>query len=92
MSLPRTVADVIREDVTLELECIDRVYLNVYQPRLQLAQDQPRLPAGRSRVSRGHVAQAGGQAACLRLALRRPDGARAVSLAAVVSFASLWFS
>ena len=36
MSLPRTVADVIREHVTLELECIDRMYLNVYQPDLQL--------------------------------------------------------
>jgi hypothetical protein len=36
MNLPRTVADVIREHVTLELECIDRMYLNVYQPRLQL--------------------------------------------------------
>jgi hypothetical protein len=36
MSLPRTVADVIREHVTLELECIDRMYLNVYQPKLQL--------------------------------------------------------
>jgi hypothetical protein len=36
MSLPRTTADVIREHVTLELECIDRMYLNVYQPKLQL--------------------------------------------------------
>jgi hypothetical protein len=36
MSLPRTVADVLREHVTLELECIDRLYLNVYQPKLQI--------------------------------------------------------
>jgi hypothetical protein len=36
MSLPRTVADVLREHVTLELECIDRLYLNFYQPDLQL--------------------------------------------------------
>jgi hypothetical protein len=35
MSLPRTVAEVIHHHVTLELECLDRVYLNVYQPRLQ---------------------------------------------------------
>src|SRR5271157_6506872 len=35
MSLPRTVADVIASHVTLELESLDRVYLNVYQPRLQ---------------------------------------------------------
>jgi hypothetical protein len=36
MSLPRTVADVIQKHVTLEFECIDRMYLNVYQPDLQL--------------------------------------------------------
>jgi len=35
MSLPRTVAEVIREHVTLEVEGIDRMYLNVYQPKLQ---------------------------------------------------------
>jgi len=35
MSLPRTVADVIDSHVTLELESLDRVYLNVYQPKLQ---------------------------------------------------------
>jgi len=35
MSLPRTVAEVISEHVTLELECVDRMYLNVYQPKLQ---------------------------------------------------------
>jgi hypothetical protein len=35
MSLPRNVAEVISEHVTLELECIDRMYLNVYVPQLQ---------------------------------------------------------
>src|SRR5579862_7905265 len=35
MSLPRTVAEVLRQHVTLEVEGIDRMYLNVYQPRLQ---------------------------------------------------------
>jgi hypothetical protein len=35
MTLPRTVADVLNDHVTLEVECIDRLYLNVYQPRLQ---------------------------------------------------------
>jgi hypothetical protein len=35
MSVPRTVAEVIRRHVTLEVEGIDRMYLNVYQPRLQ---------------------------------------------------------
>ena len=35
MSLPRSVADVLRQHVTLELQCLDRLYLNVYQPQLQ---------------------------------------------------------
>lgn len=35
MSIPRSVADVIGRHVTLEVEGIDRMYLNVYQPRLQ---------------------------------------------------------
>jgi len=35
MSLPRTVAEVLTDHVTLEVEGIDRMYLNVYQPRLQ---------------------------------------------------------
>jgi hypothetical protein len=35
MTLPRTVADVLSRHVTFELESIDRMYLNVYQPRLQ---------------------------------------------------------
>jgi hypothetical protein len=39
MTLPRTVADVIRDHVTLELECIDRMYLNAYQPDLQRERD-----------------------------------------------------
>jgi hypothetical protein len=35
MTLPRTVAEVLKDHVTLEVEGIDRMYLNVYQPRLQ---------------------------------------------------------
>ena len=35
MSVPRSVADVIQQHVALEVECIDRMYLNVYQPKLQ---------------------------------------------------------
>src|SRR3954449_3917506 len=35
MTLPRSAADVLNEHVTLEVEGIDRMYLNVYQPRLQ---------------------------------------------------------
>ena len=35
MTLPVTVADVVAEHVTFEVECIDRMYLNVYVPGLQ---------------------------------------------------------
>ena len=35
MTLPRTVAEVLSDHVVFEIECIDRMYLNVYQPRLQ---------------------------------------------------------
>jgi len=35
MSIPRSVAKILNEHVTLELEGIDRMYLNVYVPRLQ---------------------------------------------------------
>jgi hypothetical protein len=35
MSLPRSVADILREHVTLEVEGIDRLYLNAYVPGLQ---------------------------------------------------------
>ena len=37
MSIPRSVADVLRKHVTLAVEGIDRMYLNVYQPKLQAA-------------------------------------------------------
>lgn len=35
MNLARSVADVLAEHITFEVECIDRMYCNVYQPRLQ---------------------------------------------------------
>ncbi len=35
MNLPRSVSDVLAEHVTFEVECIDRMYLNVYVPNLQ---------------------------------------------------------
>ena len=37
MTVARTVADVLTEHVTFEVECIDRMYLNVYVPQLQYA-------------------------------------------------------
>src|ERR1700680_4510368 len=35
MTRPRTAAQVLKDHVTLEVEGIDRMDLNVYQPRLQ---------------------------------------------------------
>jgi hypothetical protein len=35
MTVARTVADVLAEHVVFDVECIDRMYLNLYQPRLQ---------------------------------------------------------
>jgi hypothetical protein len=37
MNVARSVADVLDDHVTFEIECIDRMYCNVYQPRLQYA-------------------------------------------------------
>jgi hypothetical protein len=35
MTVARSVAEVLSEHVTLEVECVDRLFLNLYQPRLQ---------------------------------------------------------
>lgn len=35
MSIPRTIAEILAEHVSLEVESIDRLYLNVYVPELQ---------------------------------------------------------
>src|SRR5260370_40464540 len=35
MTLPRSAADVLARHVMFELECIDRVYCNLYVPKLQ---------------------------------------------------------
>src|SRR6202035_4886624 len=35
MTLPRSAADVLADHVLFEVEAIDRMYLNLYQPRLQ---------------------------------------------------------
>src|SRR6266498_4840580 len=50
MSLPRSVAEILREHVTLEVECIDRMYLNAYVPGLQYESGV----AGFFRHHRGH--------------------------------------
>jgi hypothetical protein len=51
MTLPRSVAEVLDRHVTFELESIDRMYLNVYQPLLQY----PRGAAGFFHFHRGHA-------------------------------------
>src|ERR1700676_1686695 len=50
MSVPRTVTEVIGQHVTLEVQGIDRMYLNVYQPKLQCE----RGVASFFRFHRGH--------------------------------------
>ena len=35
MTVPRSVADVLADHVTLEVESIDRMYCNLYVPQLQ---------------------------------------------------------
>ena len=35
MTLPRSAADVLADHVLFEIQAIDRMYLNLYQPRLQ---------------------------------------------------------
>jgi len=47
MSIPHSVADILDNHVTFELECIDRMYLNVYVPMLQ-------SEGGVARFFRGH--------------------------------------
>jgi len=50
MSIPRSVAEILQQHVTLAVECIDRMYLNVYVPRLQ----SERGVVGFFRYHRGH--------------------------------------
>jgi hypothetical protein len=47
MSVPDRVSDILNHHVTLELECIDRMYLNAYVPGLQ-------IPEGAVRFFRAH--------------------------------------
>jgi len=38
MTIPQSVAEILEQHVTLEVEGIDRMYLNVYVPRLQIVE------------------------------------------------------
>ena len=50
MSLPQTVAEVLSKHVVLEVEGIDRMYLNVYVPVLQAVEGVLKF----IRIHRGH--------------------------------------
>jgi hypothetical protein len=70
MTLPRTVADVLVDHVVFEVECIDRMYCNVYVPQLQFAagllgyvQRQLGLPIA-STAPLGKITDAFGVAMC----------------------------
>jgi hypothetical protein len=41
MNVARSVADVLAERVAFEVECIDRMYCNVYLPRQVLKEGRP---------------------------------------------------
>jgi hypothetical protein len=51
MSLPHTVAEILQKHVTLKVEGIDRMYLNIYIPQLQT----DRGVVGFFRFHRGHA-------------------------------------
>src|SRR5215469_5127463 len=50
MSVPQTVAEVLSQHVLLEVESIDRMYLNVYVPQLQAVEGTLKF----IRIHRGH--------------------------------------
>src|ERR1700691_5527839 len=51
MSVPQSVAEILNHHVTFQLECIDRMYLNVYVPMLQCESGVARF----FRSHRGHL-------------------------------------
>ena len=46
MTLPRSAADVLADHVLFEIEAIDRMYLNLYQPGYRTAPGSPRSSSG----------------------------------------------
>jgi hypothetical protein len=49
MSIARSAAEVLRQHVTLKIEGIDRMYLNVYVPALQREAGGPKGLRSRAR-------------------------------------------
>ena len=84
MSVPRSIAEIIGRHVTLEVEGIDRMYLNAYQPKLQTAASV----AAFFRCHRGQpVASSALMAEVTRAFLQRLDTFVADNGIPVVSFA-----
>jgi hypothetical protein len=92
MTLPRTVAEVLADHVVLEVESIDRMYLNVWQPRLPVRRRGGgvlhRSPRAHLRVDRSpgpartrapHLAPAAGLAPRAGMASPLPGRLRASS-------------
>ena len=83
MSIPSSVAELLRNHVTLEVEGIDRMYLNVYQPKLQTE----KLAACFFRFQRGQpVASSAPMAVMTNAFLRQVDAFVAQHQIPVVSF------
>jgi hypothetical protein len=53
MSVPQSVAEVLSKHVVLEVESIDRMYLNVYVPELQAVEGT--LPGSGSTCKRPYL-------------------------------------
>ena len=62
MSVPTSVADVIQHHVTLTVECVDGLYLNVIQPRLQVEWHRPLFSQAPRRKVRYRQDHGGGHA------------------------------
>ena len=67
MTLPRSAADVLSGHVVFEIESIDRMYLNVWQPRLQHG-------AGAAAFFTGHRGHAYASTALMDPMTKRPRG------------------
>jgi hypothetical protein len=73
MSVPGSVADVIQQHVTLTVECLDRLYLNVIQQRLQVERGM-RLELVRLRQMNGDRRVEGNKRLGIRVIVQCRDG------------------
>jgi hypothetical protein len=78
MSVPRSGAEVLADHVTLEVEGIDRMYLNVYVPGLQTQPTRCSRPTGQDRMP-GSTRRRIGQSVIFRFAHTRIEPYPSVS-------------